>query len=111
MTSARTDWIVYAGLIGFGLFGPLLFPAYTNQIAVMWLLVLMAVTWDVLGGQPGYNYLRNIAFFGVGMYVSAVVQHAVLYDDAESTAALRALRVALPATKYFCGLAGGRSCG
>src|SRR3546814_2555317 len=62
MTSARTDWIVYAGLIGFGLFGPLLFPAYTNQIAVMWLMVLMAVTWDVMGGQTGYNSLGNIAF-------------------------------------------------
>src|SRR3546814_4887410 len=76
MTSARTDWIVYAGLIGFGLFGPLLFPAYTNQIAVMWLMVLMAVTWAVMGGQTGYNSLGNIAFFGVGMYVSAVVQIA-----------------------------------
>src|SRR3546814_19948657 len=93
MTSARTDWIVYAGLIGFGLFGPLLFPAYTNQIAVMWLMVLMAVTWDVMGGQTGYNSLGNIAFFGVGMYVSAVVQIAVVYDVAEYTAAFGAIRV------------------
>ena len=34
----------------------------------------MACTWDTLGGQMGYNSLGNITFFGVGMYVSAIVQ-------------------------------------
>src|SRR3546814_15832991 len=85
-----------------------LFPSPTLfRSAVRWLMVLMAVTWDVMGGQTGYNSLGNIAFFGVGMYVSAVVQIAVVYDVAEYTAAFGAIRVDFTASQYFGGLALG----
>lgn len=107
MTGARTDWIIYAGLIGFGVLGPVLFPAYTNQIAVMWLMVLMASTWDLMGGQAGYNSLGNIAFFGLGMYASAITQIALFYDVAEYTAAFGAIRVDFTDAQYFGGLALG----
>lgn len=107
MTGARTDAMIYAGLIGFGILGPLLFPAYTNQIAVMWLMILMASTWDVMGGQTGYNSLGNIAFFGIGMYASAVTQIAVVYDVAEYTAAFGAIKVDFTHAQYFGGLALG----
>ena len=54
--SARTlDFSVYAVLIAFALAAPFVFPNYTSQVAVMWLMVLMAVTWDMTGGQMGYN--------------------------------------------------------
>lgn len=107
MTSARTDGIIFAGLIAFGILGPLLFPAYTNQIAVMWLMVLMASTWDIMGGQTGYNSLGNIAFFGIGMYASAVTQISVVYDVAEYTAAFGAIKVDFTDAQYFTGLALG----
>lgn len=107
MTDARTDWIIYAGLITFGVMGPILFPAYTNQIAVLWLMVLMACTWDVMGGQTGYNSLGNIAFFGIGMYASAVTQIALFYDVAEYTAAFGAIQVEFTDAQYFAGLALG----
>ena len=64
----------YAMLGALGIFGPILFPDYTLSIAYLWMMVLMASTWDTLGGQMGYNSLGNITFFGVGMYVSAIVQ-------------------------------------
>src|SRR3546814_17873362 len=67
----------------------------------------MAVTVDVMGGQTVYNSLGNIAFFGLGMYVSAVVQIAVVYDVAEYTAAFGAIRVDFTASQYFGGLALG----
>lgn len=107
MTSARTDGFIYAGLIAFGLVGPWLFPGYTNQIAVMWLMVLMASTWDIMGGQTGYNSLGNIAFFGIGMYASAVVQIALFYDVGEYTAAFGAIKVDFTDAQYFTGLALG----
>ena len=44
------------------------------------MMVLMASTWDILGGQMGYNSLGNITFYGVGMYVSAIVQVAFFYE-------------------------------
>ena len=47
----------YVGLAILGLAGPFLFPDYTMQIAVLWVMVLMASTWDIMGGQMGYNSL------------------------------------------------------
>ncbi len=53
---------------------PIVLPDYRAQIALLWVMVLFAMTWDVLGGQTGYNSFGNIVFFGVGMYASAVLQ-------------------------------------
>lgn len=53
---------------------PWLVPAFTTQLSLLWLMVLFALTWDVMGGQAGYNSFGNIVFFGVGAYVCAVVQ-------------------------------------
>ena len=58
----------------FAIIAPLLFPAFRAQIAMLWVMVLFALTWDVTGGQTGYNSFGNIVFFGVGMYASAVLQ-------------------------------------
>ena len=57
-------------LIG-GIAAPLLFPSYTIQISILWLMILFALTWDIMGGQMGYNSLGNIFFFGIGMYICA----------------------------------------
>jgi branched-chain amino acid transport system permease protein len=54
--------------------GPLLFPDYRTQMAFLWVMVVFALTWDIMGGQMGYNSFGNIVFFGVGMYACAVVQ-------------------------------------
>ena len=55
------DTKVTYGLLGlFGVLGPILFPDYTLSIAYLWMMVLMASTWDTLGGQMGYNSLGNI---------------------------------------------------
>jgi len=53
---------------------PLVLADYRAQIALLWVMVLFALTWDILGGQTGYNSFGNIVFFGVGMYASAVLQ-------------------------------------
>ncbi|MGA9563163.1 MAG: hypothetical protein WBR32_19165, partial [Pseudolabrys sp.] len=67
-------------LVLVGIASPFVFPAYTNQVAVLWLMIVFASTWDILGGQMGYNSLGNIFFFGAGMYTSAVVQIGLFYD-------------------------------
>ncbi len=53
---------------------PWLLPSLTTQLTFLWLMILFALTWDVMGGQTGYNSFGNIVFFGVGAYVCAVVQ-------------------------------------
>jgi branched-chain amino acid transport system permease protein len=53
---------------------PWLLPAFATQMAFLWLMVVFALTWDVLGGQMGYNSFGNVLFFGIGAYACAVVQ-------------------------------------
>jgi branched-chain amino acid transport system permease protein len=102
----KNTLITYAGLGLFGVFGPILFPDYTLSIAYLWMMVLMASTWDILGGQMGYNSLGNITFFGVGMYVSAIVQIAFFYDGgvAEYTSAMGAVKPEFTDSEYFYGI-------
>jgi branched-chain amino acid transport system permease protein len=99
--------LVHGAVLIAGLAAPLVWPAHTTQIAVLWIMVLFALTWDVMGGQMGYNSLGNIVFFGIGMYVSAVAQIGMFYDVAEYSAAFGAIRVDFTDAQYFGGLALG----
>ena len=94
----------YAALILFGLVAPFLFPAYTFQIALLWIMIVFALTWDIMGGQMGYNSLGNIFFFGAGMYISAIVQISLFYDVAEYTSAFGAVKVEFTDEQYYTGL-------
>ena len=47
MTMINKTMITYAALALFGIFGPILFPQYTLSIAYLWMMVLMASTWDL----------------------------------------------------------------
>jgi branched-chain amino acid transport system permease protein len=107
MTFTRIEIVAIAGLLLVGIFGPILFPAYTFQIAVLWLMILFAQTWDAMGGQMGYNSLGNIFFFGVGMYICSVTQIGLFYDVGVYTAAFGADDAKFTDTQYFLGLAAG----
>ncbi|GIR77929.1 MAG: branched-chain amino acid ABC transporter permease [Alphaproteobacteria bacterium] len=102
----KNSLATYGGLGLFGIFGPVLFPEYTLSIAYLWMMVLMASTWDTLGGQMGYNSLGNIAFFGVGMYVSAIVQISFFYEGGvgEYTSAMGSIKPEFTDAEYFYGL-------
>ena len=65
------------GVAATGVALPFVVPDYRAQIAMLWALIIMAQTWDITGGQTGYNSFGNILFFGVGMYASVVVQRDV----------------------------------
>ncbi|MCP4330730.1 MAG: branched-chain amino acid ABC transporter permease [Alphaproteobacteria bacterium] len=41
---------------------------------MLWMMVVLALTWDLLGGQMGYNSFGNILFFGIGAYGTAIAQ-------------------------------------
>jgi len=66
--------MLYGALAVLALAATWLVPALTTQMTFLWLMILFALTWDILGGQMGYNSFGNVLFFGVGMYVCAVVQ-------------------------------------
>ncbi len=91
------------GITIVGVIAPFLLPEYTNEIAVMWLMIVFASTWDVLGGQMGYNSLGNIFFFGAGMYISAIVQIGLYYDVEMYTSGARTTHIVFTHAQYFTG--------
>jgi branched-chain amino acid transport system permease protein len=111
MNAASLRSLAYWLLLLAGVAAPLLFPDYTNQIAVLWLMIVFAATWDILGGQMGYNSLGNIFFFGAGMYVCAVVQIGLFYDVGMYTSAARTTHIAFTNFQYFSGFALGTIAG
>jgi branched-chain amino acid transport system permease protein len=66
--------VYYVALVLFGIALPFLLPEYRTQVALLWIMIVFALTWDVLGGQMGYNSFGNVLYLGIGMYASAVIQ-------------------------------------
>lgn len=95
---------VHFPILVFGLAAPFVFPGLQYQIATLWVMVLFALTWDVMGGQMGYNSLGNILFFGIGMYASALIQIAQFADVGAFTAARGAVVIEYTDAQYYQGL-------
>ena len=72
--SMNKQIMMFAAILVVSLAAPFVFPDYRTQLAFLWVMVLFAMTWDIMGGQMGYNSFGNIVFFGIGMYACAVVQ-------------------------------------
>ena len=100
---SRNTLILYIIIFAASILGPILLPAYTQQMAILWVMILMASTWDILGGQMGYNSLGNITVFGVGMYLSAIIQISMFYDVGEYTSAFGAIKPEFTDSQYFTG--------
>lgn len=100
----RPSLILHLSILAAGIVAPLLFPSLVFQLAMLWIMILFALTWDTMGGQMGYNSLGNIAFFGLGMYVCAIVQIGTFYDVAEYTSAFGAIKVDFTDGQYYLGI-------
>jgi len=95
-------------LAAIGLAAPWLMPAYLSQFSKLWLFIVLALTWDLMGGQMGYNSFGNVVFFGIGMYATAVTQVALYYPLAAYTAAKGGgTEFIFNAQQFFTGLAAG----
>ena len=93
----------YAFLIFFTLASPFLLPDYKTQLATLWLMIIVAIAWDMTGGQMGYNSLGNIFFYGTGMYVAALIAIAIPFDVGEYTNAFSDKIYKFTDTEYFLG--------
>lgn len=106
MTDATRKALPYA-LIGLvGVLAPTLAPAYSIQLGLLWMMILFALTWDLCGGQMGYNSFGNILFFGIGCYTTAVVQRE-LYFGVKEYASKTGDIANLTYAQYFSGFALG----
>ncbi|SMF69282.1 amino acid/amide ABC transporter membrane protein 2, HAAT family [Tistlia consotensis] len=80
MSDAHKKLAGRLAILAVGLAAPFLFPAYQSQMAELWLFVVFALTWDLAGGQMGYNSFGNVVFLGIGMYACVLTQVGLLYD-------------------------------
>jgi branched-chain amino acid transport system permease protein len=100
-------WVGYVALLAVAVAAPLVFPAYASQMTVLCLMITFALTWDLVGGQMGYNSLGNIFFFGSGMYISAVLQIGLWTDVGLYTAPDGQVKETFTHAQYFIGMGVG----
>ncbi|MBF2760462.1 MAG: branched-chain amino acid ABC transporter permease [Ectothiorhodospiraceae bacterium AqS1] len=102
MTRTSSALIHLAMLVAI-VIAPFAFPDYQTQLATLWLFIIVAMTWDMTGGQMGYNSLGNIFFYGTGMYVAAVITIGLAYDVREYNDASGGGIFDFTAAQYFAG--------
>ena len=71
--------LLYAAILVFGLVAPFVFPAFKVQLSILCVLIVLATTWNIQGGEMGYNTFGNILFYGLGMYLTASVQVGMFF--------------------------------
>src|SRR5262249_28081081 len=76
---------VAPALLALAVIAPFALPAFQVQLTFLWIMIVFALTWDILGGQMGYNSFGNIVFFGIGVYTTAIVQIGLFHDVAAYT--------------------------
>src|SRR5436305_8829037 len=59
------------GLAAFALFQPPV--SYLRLLGTILQFVVLAESWNILGGYTGYISFGHVTFFGIGAYVSAVL--------------------------------------
>ena len=94
---------LYVVLLGITLLAPFVFPDFRTQLATLWLMIVVAMTWDMTGGQMGYNSLGNIFFYGTGMYVAALISIGMVHDIGSYNDAARSELMTFTDTQYFTG--------
>lgn len=106
MTDTPGKILPYAMIGLAGLIAPLVAPAFRIQLGLLWMMILFALTWDLCGGQMGYNSFGNVLFFGIGCYVPVVVQRELFREIGEYATVTEKVQ-RLTASEYFIGLALG----
>ena len=86
---------------------PYLIPSRVVFFTILSLFIVFAMTWDVQGGQMGYNSFGNIVFFGLGMYICISVQVGLFFDLFEWNESGGEKTFIHTTNQYFIGLAVG----
>ena len=81
----KHNLILYSIILILGLAAPFLFPGFKVFMSFLCVLIVLAMTWNIQGGEMGYNTFGNILFYGLGMYLCASVQVGMFFPLAEWT--------------------------
>ena len=74
LKQSPTQWLASLVFLGIAIAAPFLLPHNMAQLVDLMVFILIALSWDMMGGQMGYNSFGNILFFGIGMYLVASIQ-------------------------------------
>lgn len=108
MKENRLSYLAFLALAAFGVVAPFVLPAYLSQMTELWLFIVFALTWDLVGGQMGYNSFGNVLFIGIGVYACAIVQVGLFYSvSAYNAARGGGTEFVFDMAQYFEGLAVG----
>ena len=61
----RNNLILYIGILIFGVLAPFMLPSFKVQLSILCILIVLALTWNIQGGEMGYNSFGNILFYGL----------------------------------------------
>ena len=64
---------LYSAILIFGVLAPFMLPAFKVQLSILCILIVLALTWNIQGGEMGYNSFGNILFYGLGMYICCLL--------------------------------------
>jgi branched-chain amino acid transport system permease protein len=101
------NYILYLGIFIFGILAPFIFPAFKVQLSILCILIVLATTWNIQGGEMGYNTFGNILFYGLGMYLCASVQVGMFFPLAEWTESGGEKTFVHTPVQFFQGMAAG----
>ena len=59
----KRELYICGALLLFLLVAPFVFVNFKLQLAFMLILIILAMTWNIQGGEMGYNSFGNIMFF------------------------------------------------
>jgi len=95
------------GIVALTILAPFLVPGFQVELTFLWIMIVFALSWDIMGGQAGYNSFGNIAFFGVGVYAATIVQIGLFHDVAAYTAGGGTETFGFTPLQYYVGLVAG----
>jgi branched-chain amino acid transport system permease protein len=73
-TKKWAPWIAAAAVLALVASSPLYAPSYTVIFVTSILMyTILAVSWSIFSGPTGYVSLATAAFFGIGIYTSAIL--------------------------------------
>jgi len=100
----KRDLGIYLGVLIFAFIAPNIFSDYKIQLTFWLILIILAMTWNIQGGEMGYNTFGNIMFFGVGMYLCSGIQIGLFFDLAQWTVSGGEKTFVHTPDQYFQGL-------
>ncbi len=74
LKQTAAQWLAMLAFVALAVAAPFALPNNMAQLVDVMVFILIALGWDMLGGQMGYNSFGNVVFFGIGMYLVASTQ-------------------------------------